>query len=84
LNVETKLFKKKHVHSKKRPGIEVTRKIHDKNGIPLVTFVGSLYKCHAILCSKIVDVHGIEVHEVRTQNFIFRRTFQLLLHFTIL
>jgi len=31
-----------------------------------VTFVGSLYKTHAVLCSKIADVHGIEVPDVRT------------------
>jgi len=31
-----------------------------------VAFVGSLYKAHAGLCSKIADVHVIEVHVVRT------------------
>jgi len=31
-----------------------------------VTFVGSLYKTHAVLFSKIADVHGIEVRDVRT------------------
>jgi len=30
------------------------------------TVVGSLYKTHAVLCSKSPDVHGIEVHDVRT------------------
>jgi len=32
--------------------------------MPLVTFVGILCKIHALLCSKIADVHGIEVHDV--------------------
>jgi len=36
-----------------------------------VTFVGSLYKTHDVLCSKIADVHGIEVHDVRTSRFVF-------------
>ena len=31
-----------------------------------VTFVGSLCKIHAVLCLKIADVHGIEVHDART------------------
>ena len=31
-----------------------------------VTFDGGLYKSHGVLCSKIVVVHAIEVHEVRT------------------
>jgi len=40
--------------------------------MPPVTFVGSLCKIHAVLCSKIVDVHGIEVHDIPTLKlFIF-------------
>jgi len=50
-----------------------------------VTFVGSLYKTHAILCSKIADVYGIEVHDVRTWTFVyFRKIFRFLLHITII
>jgi len=46
-----------------------------------VAFVGSLYKTHAILCSKLTDVHGIEVCNVRTWKFVyFRNGFWLLLH----
>ena len=48
-------------------GIKVTQKIHQKkNEMLLVTFAGSLYKTHAVLCSKIADVREIEVHDVRT------------------
>jgi len=36
---------------------------------------------HAVLCSKITDVHGIEVHWVRTRKFVyFRYIFRFLLH----
>ena len=45
-------------------GIKVTHKIHENNEMPPVTFVGVLYKAHAVLCSKIADVHGIEVHDL--------------------
>ena len=38
--------------------------------MPPVTFIGSLCKIHVVLCSKIADVHGIEVHDVRNL-FIF-------------
>jgi len=35
------------------------------------------------LCSKIADVHGIEVHDVRTWKFVyFRKIFRFLLHNT--
>ena len=47
-----------------------------------VTFVGSLCKIHAegLLCSKIADVHGIEVHDVRTWKFVyFRKIFRWFL-----
>ena len=40
--------------------------MHEKNEMPPVTVVGSQYKTHAVLCSKIIDVHGIEVYDVRT------------------
>jgi len=39
-----------------------------------VTFVVSLCKLYAVglmLRSKIADVHGIEVHDVRTWKFVF-------------
>jgi len=36
--------------------------------MPPVTFVGSLCKIHAVLCSKIKDVHGIEINDVWTLN----------------
>jgi len=47
-------------------GTKVTQKIHEKNEMLPVTFVGSLCKTHAIMCSKIADVHGIEVRDVRS------------------
>jgi len=49
--------------------------------MPPVTFDGSLYKTHAILCSIIAVVHAIEVHQVRTWRFVyFRQIFRFLLH----
>jgi len=51
--------------------------------MPSVTFVGSLCKTYAVLCSKIADVHGIEVHDVRTWKFVyFRKIFRFFLHKT--
>ena len=51
--------------------------------MPLVTFVGSLCKIHAALCSKIANVDGIEVHDVRSwKSFHFRKIFRFLLHNT--
>jgi len=47
-------------------GINVTHKIRENNEMLPVTFVGRLYKTHAVLCSKITDVHGIEVCDIRT------------------
>jgi len=36
---------------------------------------------HAVLCSNITDVHGIEVHWVWTSKFVyFRYIFRFLLH----
>ena len=53
--------------------------------MPRVNFVGSLYKTHAALCSKIADVYGIEVREVRIWKFgIFCQIGQFLLHMRIL
>jgi len=55
-----------------------------KNEMLPVTFVGSLYKAHAVLRSKIADVHGKEVHDVWTWKFVwFRKNFLFLLHITI-
>jgi len=51
----------------------VTHKLQKETEMPPATFVGNLCKNQAVLCSKITDVHGIEVHEVRTWKFgIFR------------
>ena len=36
-----------------------------------VTFDGSLYKTHAILCLKIEVVHAVEVHQVQTWMFVY-------------
>jgi len=51
-----------------------------------VTFVVSLCKLYAvglILCSKIADNHGIEVHDVLTWKFVyFQKIFRFLLHNT--
>jgi len=51
-----------------------------------ITFVVSLCKLYAvglILCSKITDVHGIEVNDVLTWKFVyFQNIFRFLLHNT--
>ena len=51
-----------------------------------VTFVASLCKLCAVdllLCSKIADVHGIEVNDVLTWKFVyFQKIFRCLLHNT--
>jgi len=39
--------------------MEVTQNYTKKPEMPLVTFVGSLRKIHAILCSKIAGVHDV-------------------------
>ena len=36
---------------------------------------------HGGLCSKIADVHGIEVHEVRTWKFVYFRKIFLFFYF---
>jgi len=52
----------------------------NKNEMPPVTFVVSLYKTHAVLCSKIADVHGIEVHNIRTRkNCLFSENFPIFI-----
>ena len=49
----------------------------------LVTYVGRLCKIHAVLCSKIADVHRIEVHDVLTWKFAyFRKMFHFLMNNT--
>ena len=54
--------------------------------MPPVTFVVSLCKLYVvglILRSKIADVHGIEVHDVRTWKFVyFQKILRFLLHNT--
>jgi len=70
-----------HADEKRRAGVQVTQKLHKKNEMSPVTSVGSLYKTQAVFCSKIADVHGIEVHEVPTCKFdSFRKIFCFLLH----
>jgi len=49
-------------------GIEVTQNYTNKPEMPPVTFVGSLCKIHAVLCSKIADVHDVRTFPI----FIFR------------
>jgi len=52
-----------------------------KPEMPPVTFLGNLCKTYAVLCSKIADVHGIELRDVRTRKFVyFQKIFRLLLH----
>ena len=58
-----------HAEKTRGTGSEMTQKLHDEIEMPPETFVVSLCKLYAvglILCSKIADVHGIEVHDVRT------------------
>ena len=64
---------------KRGVGKSVTQKLHEKMEMPPVTFDSSLYKTHALLCSKIAVVHAIEVHEVRTWMCVyFRHIFRFL------
>ena len=79
------LAKQRQVHAEKTrgAGLEVTQKYTKKHEMRPITFVGSLCNIHAALCSKIADVHGIEVHDVRTWKFdYFRSIFRFLLHYT--
>jgi len=65
-------------------GIKATQKIYEKNEMLPVTFVGSLCKTHAALCSKIAYVHEIEVCDARTWKIVyFKKCFWLLLHIMI-
>jgi len=48
-----------HDEKTRRSGIEVTQNYTNKPGMPAVTFVGSLCKIHALLFSKIADVHDV-------------------------
>ena len=51
--------------------------------MPSGTFVGSLCKILAVLCSKIANVHGIEVHDIRSwKSYHFRKIFRFFLHNT--
>jgi len=57
-------------------GIKITQKYRKNTEMPPVTFVGSLYNTHAVPCLKISDVHGLEVHDVRTWKVVnFRKIF---------
>ena len=48
--------------------------------MPPATFVGSLCKIYAVLYSKIADLHGIEIYDVRTWKFVyFWRIFRFFL-----
>jgi len=55
------LAKQTQVHAEKTRGgvIEVTQDYTNKPEMPLVTFVGSLCKIHAVLRSKTADVHDV-------------------------
>ena len=66
------LAKQTQVRAEKRVGRHKsdTKNTPKKNEMLLVTFAGSLYKTHAVLCSKIADVREIEVHDVRTWNLV--------------
>jgi len=50
--------------------------------VPLASMLATaLCKIHAVLCWKIVDVHGIEVYDVQLWKFAyFRNIFQFLVH----
>jgi len=63
LNIQKVLLlaKQTQVHAEKTPrgGIEVTQNYTNKPEMPPVTFVGILCEIHAVLCSKIADVHDV-------------------------
>ena len=51
--------------------------------MPPATSVGGLCEIHAVLCSKIADVHEVELHDFRTWKFVyFGKHYRLLLHNT--
>jgi len=67
-----------HAEKTRGAGIEVTQNYTKKPAMPPVTFVGSLCKIHAVLRSKLADVH-----DVRTWKFVyFRKIFRFSLHNT--
>ena len=75
------LAKQAQVHAEKTcgAGIEVTQIYTKKPEMSPITYAGSLCKIHAVLCSKIADVHGIEVRDLRTWKFVsFRKIFRFL------
>jgi len=63
LNVRNLLLlaKQTQVHTEETHGVsmEVTQNYTKKPEMPPVTFVGSLCKIHALLFSKIADVHDV-------------------------
>ena len=48
-----------HAEKTRGAGIEVAQNYTKKPEMPPVTFAGPLCKIHAVLCSKIADVHDI-------------------------
>jgi len=61
------LAKQTQLHAEKKTrgaGIEVAH-YTKKPEMPPVTFVGSLCKIHALLCSTTADIHEIEVYDIR-------------------
>jgi len=65
------------------PGTKSHKKYTKNNEKLPATFVGSLYKTHAVLRSKSADVHWIEVHDVRAWKFVyFQNIFRFLLYIT--
>ena len=80
LNVRNVLLlaKQTQVHTEETRGVsmEVTQNYTKKPEMPPVTFVVSLCKIHALLFSKIADVH-----DVRTRKSVcFRKIFRFPLH----
>jgi len=49
----------------------VTQKIHEKKRNAVSNLCWQSVQDPCLLCSKIADVHGIEVHDVRTWKFVF-------------
>ena len=68
-----KFYYSQNKHKKTRgAGIEVTQKLQEETWIAANNLC-SLCKIHAELCSKIADVHGIEVHDVWIWKFVYFR-----------
>ena len=55
-----------HAENARGAGIAVTQIYTKKPETLPVTFAGSLCKTHDVLCSKMADVHGLEVHDNQT------------------